>query len=200
MQEIPLATEVETYLRSKESAGYVATIVKYEHPVDILYYGINLLLFRRMGAEISKSGRQWGVLCQLADEYRIRMQAHTLAVVTEYFHYREVGYTRIQMLKRSKGCYKIKPTPYVDVLPGQSEAVEYYENEIHPDLFDSMYATGNCNSLEAADIGKAARNHSKLTDRILSLDKYNPRLIGTVAIPSDFICYDKIPLPAPIQV
>ena len=176
-----------------EKEHYVATVVAYERPVEVEYYAINRLLFEGLHAEIDATGEQWAVNFSVADEYRIRVQASMLAVVTQYLSALGEAFSRIQRVEESEAYLRIRPSPTVDILPGQKLSRAECEIDMESSCNGDAISAISLNALSAKDRIQIANNHTTLVYRLLSLEAYRPRLLGVAPIPIDYLMQDKIP-------
>lgn len=201
MNELP--SPIESYLTaqaSKGHAGFIATIVRFEEPLEILFRGINMGLFEGVNAEIRNTGKQTAVQFRTVDIYEAKMSTSLLAVVTEHFINSQMGFSSIQPLIESDNYFLMKPTPHVDILPsqqtsGKPDEPDHEIDKVPDDDWDdgTTWAPATPNRLRSRDIQESARNHDFLLHRLLSLVEYNPTVIDTLKIPVEDCSDDRIP-------
>lgn len=175
--------------------GHIATIVNYGKPIEVVYYAINLGLFEGLPTTMHKSGNNWCVQFRSVDEYEIKMKASTLAAVTSYYNHKpNLGFSQIQRVEPFENGLIIKPTPNIDILPGQHRMTELMDEEVDLGSWEGDSIPGSNNILRSRKKDDALNNHIVLVDRLLSLKDYDPAISNVIPIPVEYLLHDKIPL------
>ncbi len=180
--------------------GHIATIVSYARPVPIKYYAINLHLFEECkDKKIRKSGEQWTVRFQQADEYEVSMTASGITVVSNFGKDIKSGFSQTRRIQDNGENYLMRPiTTEIDILPGQTLRRENREIDMYSseEEGDAISVVSN-NALWSKTLEETAMNHKKLSEQLFEseLEKYGPRLEGVIPVPIELLISDKIPKP-----